>query len=33
MEKLKVYFIDFCIKFGEGLLIKLKRFIKDVGIG
>jgi uncharacterized Fe-S center protein len=33
MEKSKVYFTDFRTKLGEGLPTKLKRLIKDAGIG
>lgn len=33
MEKAKVYFTDFRTKIGEGLPTKLKRLLKDAGIG
>ena len=33
MEKAKVYYTDFRAKIGEGLPTKLKRLIKEAGIG
>lgn len=33
MEKSKVYYTDFRAKIGEGLPTKLKRLIKEAGIG